>query len=93
MDETKIGYRYQVRLRATCRHWYPGQGGSEEKASPFTSTREYDLVCADRGLPACHAKVEELLTQDLGKPGVADGRGVSWGYVVDEVTFQGEVRL
>ena len=89
----RIGYRYLVRLRATSRRWYPGQGGSEDKASPTTRSLEYDLVCGDRGLPACHAKVEELLAQDYGMPGVHDGVGVKWCYVVDEVKFGGEVRL
>jgi len=91
--ETRTGYRYLVRLRVSSQRWYPSQGGSEDKASPTTRTLEYDLICGDRGLPACHAKVEELLTQDYGRPGVHDGVGVKWCYVVDEVSYKGEVRL
>lgn len=89
----KIGYRYLVKFRITTRHWYPGQGGTEKKTSPFTSEGEFDMVCDKRGLPACHEMIEALLVQDHGEQGVHEGCGNSWAYVVDSVEYKGEVRL
>lgn len=88
-----VGHRYVVNLRITNKHWYPDQGGTEEKAHEWTTERRYDMVCRERGLPACHGMVEALLTEDFGAQGVNGGCGVSWRYVVDGVEYKGEVRL
>lgn len=94
MPSPKIGHHYTVNIRVSVKRWYPDQGGSEEKKDcGFSSDTRYEMICIERGLPACHSMIELLLAQDHGAQGVHEGIGVKWTYVIDKVAYRGEVRL
>lgn len=88
-----VGHRYIVKLRISSKRWYPDQGGTEKDAHELTCEKRYDMVCPAMGLPACSDMVDTLVVQDYGAQGVNDGCGVVWCYVVDEVNYEGKVRL